>query len=177
MHRWKTTTSGFYTAKLSRPDSLNLLLETDPWSAYITVSCTVYCLLCFITDQVRIQFSSQDLKMILTIHRLPDSHYLPWSHLCQPRLWPWWETQIFQRAFEKFTALMPLLVSSERSCCLWLGQSKYFDSSVVLENDVYSSPGYRSQPRLNTGFLIVCFFFFTMTRLCGFSSSFFLFFL
>lgn len=52
---------------------------------------------------------------------------------------------------------MPLLVSSERSCCLWLVQSKYFYPSVVLENDVYSSPGYKSQPRLNTGFLIVFF--------------------
>ena len=46
--------------------------------------------------------------------------------------------QIFQRAFQKFTALIPLLVSSEPVCCLWLVQNKYFYSCVVLENDVYS---------------------------------------
>lgn len=56
---------------------------------------------------------------------------------------------------------MPLLVSSEHSCCLWLAQSKYFYSSVVLENDVYSSPGDGSQPRLNTVFLIVFFFLYS----------------
>lgn len=54
--------------------------------------------------------------------------------------------------FSKFTALMPLLDSLEHSCCLWLGQSKYFYSSVVLDNDVYSNPGDGSQPRLNTVF-------------------------
>lgn len=73
---------------------------------------------------------------------------------------------------EKFTALMPVLVSSERSCCLWLVQSKYFYSSVVLENDVYSSAGDGSQPRLNTVFLIVVFFCFTVSRLCVFCSFF-----
>lgn len=95
---------------------------------------------------------------------------LPQSGVCLPRLWSWWEKQIFQREFQEFTAPMPLLVSSEHSCCLWLGQSKYFYSSVVLENDVYSSPGDGSQPRLNTVF--DCFVFSLQWVVCvGFAFS------
>lgn len=118
-----------------------------------------------------IHFSSQNWKIVSLISVGSWILILLRPGVCQPRLRTWWEKQIFQRDFQKFTALMPLLVSSEHICCAWHGQSKYFYSSVVLENDVYSNPGDGCQPRLNTVFLIV-FFFFTVSRLCGFCSVF-----
>lgn len=108
-----------------------------------------------------IHFSSQNWKIVSLISVGSWILILLRPGVCQPRLRTWWEKQIFQRDFQKFTALMPLLVSSEHICCAWHGQSKYFYSSVVLENDVYSNPGDGCQPRLNTVFLIVFFFLYS----------------
>lgn len=114
----------------------------------------------------KISFPAKTLKNDTRDPLSPGFSYYP-NLVWADHLWSWWEKQTFQ----KFTVLMPLLTYWEHSCCLWLGQSKYFYSSVVLENDVYSSPGDGCQRRLNTVFLIV-FFFFTVSHLCGFCSFF-----